>query len=128
VKNSDLKVSNYNCSVVGRTLYLLNAYIPIFATNSGEKFDPYSHLNFLDVDECIRGKTCQGKCINTLGSYRCECGAGLQQGYDKNSCQGKYLSFFPCSCCYMANITFALGLRVSCADQDRLHHFHDFVP
>lgn len=44
---------------------------------------------YLDINECERASNCQrGRCINTMGSYRCEC----QKGYmlvSGRRCQGK---------------------------------------
>lgn len=44
----------------------------------------------IDIDECLNPGTCiNGRCINTEGSYRCECLAGLTVGPDGRSCVGK---------------------------------------
>ena len=47
-----------------------------------------------DVDECSSNNTnsCQFACINTLGSYRCECPVGYHLGADGKKCQGIYLT------------------------------------
>ena len=47
-----------------------------------------------DVDECSSNNTnsCQFACINTLGSYRCECPVGYHLGADGKKCQGIYVT------------------------------------
>lgn len=34
--------------------------------------------DFSDIDECERADTCDHHCINTNGSYMCECNAGFK--------------------------------------------------
>ena len=36
----------------------------------------------LDVDECEMEGTCSQTCINTVGSYKCECALGYQLDND----------------------------------------------
>ena len=43
----------------------------------------------VDIDECSRGvHHCQHNCLNTPGSYRCNCRAGFDLLQDGGSCKG----------------------------------------
>lgn len=46
---------------------------------------------FLDVNECeeLNGG-CQQTCVNTQGSYHCECSEGFRMHADGRTCIGKY--------------------------------------
>ena len=52
----------------------------------------------LDLDECgARSHDCQQVCVNTEGSFRCECHSGFMLNRDRKSCQGIVtLHFFEC--------------------------------
>jgi len=44
----------------------------------------------LDIDECRTGThNCEQVCVNTEGSYSCECFSGHELGSDKRTCNGK---------------------------------------
>lgn len=51
-------------------------------------------LFFLDEDECQENNGgCQHICVNTIGSYLCECKVGYTLHPNKHSCkEGKYLT------------------------------------
>lgn len=45
---------------------------------------------FLDIDECETPGMCMnGRCVNTEGSFRCECAAGMAVGLDGRVCVGE---------------------------------------
>lgn len=45
---------------------------------------------FKDVNECnVANGNCEYKCINSPGSYRCECPIGLRLREDRTSCTGE---------------------------------------
>lgn len=46
-----------------------------------------------DIDEChITGICMNGRCVNTDGSYRCECPPGLAIGLDGRVCVGMLIN------------------------------------
>ena len=50
---------------------------------------------FADLNECAAGiSVCEDVCINTEGSYRCDCsGLGFKLSWDLASCSGNILVF-----------------------------------
>ena len=47
--------------------------------------------NCTDIDECEMVEKCvNGVCINTEGSYECQCPGGFQKNPSENGCVGKY--------------------------------------
>ena len=57
--------------------------------NSGNYFD----YSYADIDECKLGTSrCQQICINTNGSYNCDCQSGFQLNTTDNyTCIGMYI-------------------------------------
>lgn len=59
-----------------------------------KKIQIYNHRLMLfilqDIDECISSPCQNGRCINTAGSFRCECHLGFNLGPDGRSCLGSY--------------------------------------
>ena len=55
----------------------------------------YDHLLFqlfTDVNECLDNNvTCSHNCVNTEGSYHCECFTGYILQPNKYNCEGKLL-------------------------------------
>lgn len=45
-------------------------------------------LFVLDIDECIQNPCKNGLCVNSAGSFKCECPPGLILGPDGRSCLG----------------------------------------
>ena len=46
-----------------------------------------------DIDECSEGISgCSQLCINTIGSYSCNCQSGYQFGIDNHTCLGKIIN------------------------------------
>lgn len=52
----------------------------------------YAISRTLDIDECntIPGLCKNGRCINTLGSYRCMCNKGYRPDHSGTRCVGKF--------------------------------------
>ena len=57
-------------------------------------------IYYTDIDECQTGAhVCADICINTLGSYMCECSnLGFKLSWDLASCFGKTIH-----CCFDVN-------------------------
>jgi hypothetical protein len=52
-------------------------------------------LFYKDLNECDSSSVCQGgRCVNTQGSFRCECFPGLVLGPDGRTCLGKYIIIY----------------------------------
>lgn len=57
-------------------------------------------VSHTDTDECRTPGVCMnGQCVNTQGSFRCECFAGLTVGIDGRTCVGK--STLACTVIYL---------------------------
>ena len=41
-----------------------------------------------DINECEKSGTCDDRCINTFGSFICECNPGYQLNDDLMTCLG----------------------------------------
>lgn len=49
---------------------------------------------FADIDECQQNNGgCSDSCINTLGSFYCECDTGHKLNTDKATCVGMLTSY-----------------------------------
>lgn len=46
-------------------------------------------LCFADVDECEKNPCISGDCVNTQGSYICQCRIGYQSTATRTECRGK---------------------------------------
>ena len=51
-----------------------------------------SHTTVLsDVNECtLNTDGCQQRCVNTPGSFRCECNSGYSLNSDGRTCSGEF--------------------------------------
>ena len=48
--------------------------------------------NLLDIDECSENAdSCSDVCVNTKGSYKCQCSVGYTLGSDGTTCNGEYV-------------------------------------
>lgn len=61
-----------------------------------------------DVDECqVHNGGCQHRCVNTFGSYYCECKLGFRLHADGRTCIGKSKVFV-----FLENVYFFIALVV----------------
>ena len=48
----------------------------------------------IDIDECVDPKSCSRSdseaCVNTVGSFVCQCKPGYMRNYDESNCEGTY--------------------------------------
>ena len=48
------------------------------------------NVNIIDIDECEDTvHECSQKCVNEIGTYRCECDEGYNIALDNRTCEGK---------------------------------------
>jgi len=47
----------------------------------------------IDINECKEKNVCSDICVNTPGSYQCECEKGYKLGRDGRTCKGKHYFF-----------------------------------
>ncbi|KAJ1289267.1 hypothetical protein BS78_02G151100 [Paspalum vaginatum] len=68
-------------STIGSPAYVCNC-------SQGYGGNPYLPGGCQDVDECVQGQPCpsDGVCHNTIGGYRCSCGAGKKYSPTGNAC------------------------------------------
>ena len=71
----------------------LGQYICISSNIAGtDTADTYLRVN--DINECRTNiHLCEQTCVNTLGSFRCDCKQGYRLMQDGRSCEGKGISF-----------------------------------
>ena len=48
----------------------------------------HNHNFLTDINECNNNSTCDHRCINTIGSFICECNPGYQLNDDLVTCSG----------------------------------------
>ena len=67
-----------------------------------------------DVDECMVGKhNCDGKCQNTIGSYRCLCSVGYKLGADGRTCEGNKLNYISFNKNFLEHKVIELGILIT---------------
>ena len=63
---------------------------------------------FADIDECLTGlATCSQECVNTLGSYECQCYQGYKM--EQTDCIGKQPY---CAVSYIYSVYRIEGLKI----------------
>lgn len=62
-------------------------------------YDDFIFVHFaIDVNECLDNNgMCSHDCVNTEGSYYCECPTGYILGPNSHDCQGEYCCVFKCT-------------------------------
>ena len=60
-----------------------------------QKDSNYIIVNILtDINECNNNSTCDHRCINTIGSFNCECNSGYQLNDDLMTCSGMWNTWY----------------------------------
>ena len=67
----------------------------------------------VDIDECIYEQCDNGQCINTDGSFRCECPMGYRLGTTGVTCEGQFISSLPLSLDFSLSLSVSLSLLPS---------------
>lgn len=62
--------------------------------SAGMSFSAYYCLLFADINECLNDPCINGQCINTDGSFRCECPMGFHLDISGIRCEGQYSQCF----------------------------------
>ena len=74
---------------------LFESKLERYATNTPIVEFQFSDNSISDINECREGlDTCPSMssiCVNTPGSYRCDCRRGFRFNHTSNSCEGKNL-------------------------------------
>lgn len=70
---------------------------------------------FVDINECLNDNAgCDHECMNTNGSYYCECNSGFQLSSDNHTCEGNYQHTVLCIVQLYRMIPGALGKEIGC--------------
>ena len=69
--------------------------VHVYTSDRAPLYKPFIH-NFLynsDINECEGTHNCQGvaMCVNTLGSFRCDCPSGYGLTVNHTACEGVLL-------------------------------------
>lgn len=68
----------------------IGEYLDHFPRDSVARWQDYVMRFFSsDIDECSTSICQNGRCLNTVGSFHCECSPGFELGSDGRSCLGK---------------------------------------
>lgn len=69
-----------------------NEMLVKFHSDNSIEHSGFSVIIFKEYNECSDNKHgCEHDCINTIGSYKCECKIGYELQSDGRSCKGLYL-------------------------------------
>lgn len=74
-------------------IYLESSFSIIVAASNSQCF------LLVDIDECLNDPCVNGQCINTDGSFRCECPMGYRLDISGVTCEGRFSCCFAISLC-----------------------------
>ena len=69
------------------------------------------HFFLADVDECKDTTTCSVRCVNTIGSYKCECNAGYRLADNKKDCTGMSVMYHHNYADYKLQVNFVTHIQ-----------------
>lgn len=90
-------VGSYRCATCGPGYTLTNRQCTGTHTYTKARAHTHTHIRSLpplsaaDVDECVGVGVCEAErvCVNTVGSFRCECASGYQTAGPGRKCRGE---------------------------------------
>ena len=77
------------------TIYIkMEKFVLVIYSTSSLVFDHKNPPLFTDINECATNNGgCSQVCLNTEGSYSCDCYPGYELGFNNHTCNGRCTTF-----------------------------------